>query len=122
MPHRRAGAVAENTQVSLKTATEGAAIYYTTDGSTPTTASNVYDSTNPFVISKNTTIKALAVKDKMESEVVTFAYTVSEKLSTPQASIESGSVVAAGTVVTLTRGQWSDHSLYHRRKRPEKNG
>ncbi|SCG93732.1 Predicted RNA-binding protein%2C contains TRAM domain [uncultured Clostridium sp.] len=97
-----AGAVAENTQVSLKTATEGAAIYYTTDGSTPTTASNVYDSTNPFVISKNTTIKALAVKDKMESEVVTFAYTVSEKLSTPQASIESGSVVAAGTVVTLT--------------------
>lgn len=51
------------------------------------------------MISKNTTIKALAVKDKMESEVVTFAYTVSEKLSTPQASIESGSVVAAGTVV-----------------------
>lgn len=117
-----AGAVAENTQVSLKTATEGAAIYYTTDGSTPTTASNVYDSTNPFVISKNTTIKALAVKDKMESEVVTFAYTVSEKLSTPQASIESGSVVAARNGSNPHRGQWSDHSLYHRRKRPEKNG
>ena len=97
-----AGAVTENTQVTLKTATEGAVIYYTTDGTDPTEKSNVYDSSNPFVITKDTTIKALAIKDKMESEIMTFTYRVSTKLSVPTASIDSGSVVASGTVVGLT--------------------
>jgi hypothetical protein len=46
------------TVVSISSLTTGAAIYYTTDGTDPTTASTLYS--GPFVISANTTIKAVA--------------------------------------------------------------
>ena len=46
--------------VTIACETEGATIYYTTDGSDPTTGSSVYSS--PIAVSANTTIKALAAK------------------------------------------------------------
>jgi len=46
--------------VSLSCATDGATIYYTTNGSTPTTASSAYSSA--ISLSATTTIKAIAVK------------------------------------------------------------
>ena len=100
------GAVMENTAVTLNTATEGAVIYYevATGANTPnepTTSSKVFDATNPIKITQKTTIKAYAVKNSMESAVSTFTYTVSTKLSTPKPSIETGAVVASGTVVSL---------------------
>ena len=61
--------------IVLSTATEGAEIYYTTDGSIPTTASTKY--TGPVVISEDTTIKAIAVKEGMEdSDVAEFNYVI----------------------------------------------
>ena len=45
--------------VSISDATPGATIYYTTDGSTPTTASSVYS--GPILVITRTTIKAMAV-------------------------------------------------------------
>lgn len=61
-------------------AEEGATIYYTTDGSEPTTESTPYteplkinDTTNP------TTVKAIAVKDGVTSGVVEKVYTIVEK-------------------------------------------
>jgi hypothetical protein len=62
--------------VTLATATEGAEIYYTTDGSAPTTSSTKYS--GAITVSTPTTIKAIAVKAGMEdSDVLTAAYTIS---------------------------------------------
>lgn len=47
-------------QVFLSCDTMGAVIHYTTDGSTPTSESAVYN--GPITLSNTTTIKAIAVK------------------------------------------------------------
>ncbi len=47
--------------VTITSATEGATIYYTTDGSMPNTSSKVYDGV--FAVSSTATVKAIAVKD-----------------------------------------------------------
>lgn len=101
------GTVAESTNVVLKSSTEGAVIYYELayDGAQaaePTENSNVYVEENPITISRDTSIKAIAVKDGVSSTVNSFHYTVSTKLSVPTASIASGSVIARGTSITLT--------------------
>lgn len=65
--------VDEGTKVELQTATAGAKIYYTTDGSTPTIDSAEY--TVPITIDKETTIKAMAVASGLtNSEIKTFTY------------------------------------------------
>ena len=46
-------------EVTISTTTDGATIYYTTDGNDPTTESNVYN--GAITISQNTTLKAMAV-------------------------------------------------------------
>lgn len=67
--------------VTIACATSGATIYYTTDGSTPTTSSSTYSSA--ISVSETTTIKALAAKSGMNnSDVATATYTI----NTPQPS------------------------------------
>lgn len=63
--------------VTISCSTTDATIYYTTDGSTPTTSSSVYSAAIP--VAANMTIKAYAVKDgSNDSEVATAAYTITE--------------------------------------------
>lgn len=47
--------------VTLSASEANSTIYYTTDGSTPTTSSTVYDTQNPLQLTSTTTLKAIAV-------------------------------------------------------------
>ena len=55
------------------TAEEDAAIYYTTDGSDPTSSSELYN--EPLTFTETTTLKVIAVIDGVSSEVVTVVLT-----------------------------------------------
>ena len=67
--------VDKGTSVTLSTSTEGAIIYYTLDGTNPTTSSTKY--TNPIVINENVTIKAIAAKENyISSKVTSISYTI----------------------------------------------
>ncbi len=61
--------------VTISTTTAGATIYYTTDGSTPSSNSAVYSA--PIAVSRYTVVKAIAVKDGVSSTVVTATYIIS---------------------------------------------
>ena len=61
--------------VALSTPTSGAAIYYTTDGGTPSTASTLY--TGPIAVTRSMTIRAIAVAGGMaDSAVASATYTL----------------------------------------------
>ena len=67
--------VASGTAITLSTKTADAKIYYTIDGSEPTTSSTSISA--PIVINKDTTIKTLAVADGLtNSEISTFEYKI----------------------------------------------
>ena len=94
------GAVNSGTSVTITCSTEGAKIYYTTDGSDPTAASTEY--TAAISITEAVTVKAIAVKSGMNDSVVaSVSYTIKETVATPTFSVESGAV-NSGIEVTIT--------------------
>lgn len=61
--------------VEFSTVTEGATIYYTTNGEEPTISSTKY--TDGIIVSETTTVKAMAVKSGMnDSSIVVFEYII----------------------------------------------
>lgn len=62
----------ESTQVTI-TATEGATIKYTTDGTSPSSASSTYNA--PLTLNATTTVKAIAIKDGKTSSVASKKFT-----------------------------------------------
>jgi hypothetical protein len=61
--------------VTISTATPGATIYYTTDGTTPTTSSSVYN--GPITVSSSETLEAIAAETGYtQSAVATGKYTI----------------------------------------------
>lgn len=68
---------------TITCATDGATIYYTTDGTEPTTSSNTIESGKSISISQTTIIKAFACKDGMtNSNITTETYTFEVPLPT----------------------------------------
>lgn len=62
--------------VTLTSSTSGASLYYTLDGSLPSTASNLYS--GPLTISKSASVKVLGVKSGMSNSAVASAsFTIS---------------------------------------------
>ncbi|MCH5306662.1 MAG: chitobiase/beta-hexosaminidase C-terminal domain-containing protein, partial [Prevotella sp.] len=78
------GTYVGNQNVEITCATEGAKIYYTTDGTEPTAESTAY--TTAVAIDKTTTLKAIAVKDNDQSNVATAEYTILESIANTEAT------------------------------------
>ncbi len=96
------GAVDSGTEVTITCGTEGANIYYTTDGTEPTAESTEY--TAAISITEAVTLKAIAVKSGMNNSAVASAsYTIKGTVATPAFSVASGAV-NSGTEVTITCG------------------
>ena len=82
-------------EVTITCGTGGAKIYYTTNGSNPTTSSTQYNA--PFTLSSNATVKAISAKDGDVSDVVEATYEFAT--ATPVANIAAFQNTADETVV-----------------------
>ena len=78
--------------VSISCETTGATIYYTLDGSDPTTSSTLYS--EPIAISADATLKAIAVASNMENSAVATADYIIIDPNTPGASEATAYTVA----------------------------
>jgi len=99
-----AGSYPANQQITL-TANETATIYYTTNGSTPTTASTKY--TAPIILNGPLTLKYFAVDGANNSSaVVTQTYSTGPDVTKPIVTANPASgEYAAGTNITLTANE-----------------
>jgi hypothetical protein len=84
--------------VTISDATIGTAIYYTIDGSAPTTSSNVYES--PITVASTETIKAFAVANlRPNSSIASATYTLNLPIAaTPTFSLAAGTYPTAQSV------------------------
>ncbi|MDR1558703.1 MAG: chitobiase/beta-hexosaminidase C-terminal domain-containing protein [Clostridiales bacterium] len=97
-----AGSVAYGTKVTLSSSTDGAVIYYTTNGRTPTVSSTRY--TQPITVTENVNIRAITVAHGYEnSDMIEYVYKIvsNPKAGAPVSNVASGTV-SYGTIVTLS--------------------
>ena len=93
-----AGSYSTAQAVNIYDIAPGATIYYTTDGTTPTTASAVY--TGPVIVTANQTIRAFAAASGLSSSApISSAYTIGKGVATPAFSLAPGSYTSAQSVV-----------------------
>ncbi|HEX4320597.1 MAG TPA: chitobiase/beta-hexosaminidase C-terminal domain-containing protein [Acidobacteriaceae bacterium] len=89
--------------VTMSDATPGATIYYTTNGTAPTTSSSVYS--GPIAVSASETILAIAIKtNSTNSAVATAVYTINIPTTLPKPTLSP----AAGTYTTTQMVTISD--------------
>ena len=94
----------DGNNVTITCATEGASIYYTLDGNTPTSGSTLYSGT--FAISASCTVKAIAVNDGwIDSEVASYSATYTPPvLQTPTLSLSRSGSTVSGTIGNTVSG------------------
>jgi hypothetical protein len=110
------GSVAKNTEVKLSVNKE-APIYYTTDGTEPTTESSVYDTS--IVVDRPMTIKAISAQSPhFDSDVLTLEYHLNDCelldiTSLENESIEGTNISYAATEKSVNiTAQVSDYATY----------
>ena len=89
--------------VTISSSTQGTSIYYTTDGTEPTTGSTLYS--DAITVSSTTTIKAIAVKSGMKNSTVSSAsYTINIAPAFVAVTDITGvaTTMTAGTPLTLS--------------------
>jgi hypothetical protein len=87
--------------VMIATATAGATIRYTVDGSTPTATSTLY--TGPFTVAASTTVNAIGLKaGSPNSPVATAAYVIGTPVATPTFNPPGGAYPATQSVTIST--------------------
>lgn len=94
------------------TSSDGATIYYTTDGSKPTFNSNQYGGgwgVSGVEISETTTLKAIAVKEDIQSKVATYNYII--KVAPPEVIKGDGRYKQLPKVKLFT--STSDATIYY---------
>jgi hypothetical protein len=95
------------TKVAMATATSDGSIYYTIDGTTPTTSSSLYSDT--ISITSDCTVKALTFKQGLNNSVVdSVVVTVKTQLAEPSISVVAD---GAGKMVTITAAEGA--SIYY---------
>ena len=97
-----AGTYTKAQTIMITDATPGASIYYTTDGSAPSTASTLY--TGPITVSSSETFQAIAVATGYTASAVASANYVIDVKTAPDIGAVSSSAnpSIAGTAVTFT--------------------
>ncbi len=95
-----AGTFTSPQTVSIADATANATIYYTVDGSTPTTASSVYST--PLTVSSTETLQAIATAPGLSpSTVASAVYTISLGNASLIGTVLSGATPVSGATVQL---------------------
>lgn len=86
--------------VTLSDSTSGASIYYTTDGTTPTSSSTLFSASAPIAVTSTTTIQAIAVAaGDSNSAIASGTYTISLPVAaTPSFSPAPGTYASAQSV------------------------
>lgn len=96
------GAVVSGQEISITCPTDGASIYYTTDGTDPSSSSTLYNPASKPTVTTASTIKAIGIKDGLTNSAVAEAsYTIAAPCATPSFSVAEGEV-EKGTPVTIT--------------------
>jgi len=109
------GSYSSTQTVAISSATAGASIYYTLDGSTPTTSSAAYSA--PISIATTTTVKAIAAKSGfVTSGVSTAAYTIagggSGTINFAGGFAAGGMIFNGSTVLNGSRLRLTDGGAY----------
>lgn len=94
----------DGNNITITCTTEETSIYYTIDGSNPTTASNLYSGT--FAIIASCTVKAIAVRENWtDSEVASYSATYTPPvLQTPTLSLSRSGSTVNGTIGNTVSG------------------
>ncbi|HOD41470.1 MAG TPA: chitobiase/beta-hexosaminidase C-terminal domain-containing protein, partial [Candidatus Wallbacteria bacterium] len=104
-----AGSYTGAQQAAITCATAGSEIYYTLDGSRPTSSKTRY--TAPFSVTANSTVKAIAIKQPLlsDSDVVTAEYFI--RIPKPSFSLPAGDYTDEKTLILSTGVQGA--SIYY---------
>ena len=104
------GSFSSAQSVTLSDATTGAAIYYTTNGTMPTTASTLYSASTPIAVSSTTTINAIAIASGyLNSPAATGTYTIlGPTVSVVLTTNDEANLMAAQPNINFATGSTAD--------------